>query len=75
MKTTQQLAIALTLSVASLSAFAGSGNDAEVTRANSRAVASAPAVKQAQAAPSVSTPAPHMAQLLPGQIGYYYGAI
>lgn len=72
MKTTQQLAIALTLSVASLSAFAGSGNDAEVTRANSRAV---PAVKQAQAAPSVSTPAPHMAQLLPGQIGYYYGAI
>jgi hypothetical protein len=71
MKTTQQIAIALTLSVASLGAFAGSGNDAEVSRANTRAVATAPeAVKQAQAAP-----APQMAQLKPGQLGYAHGAI
>lgn len=76
MKTTQQIAIALTLSVASLGAFAGSGNDAEVTRANSRAVTTAPAAaKHAQATPSVSAPAAQMAQLLPGQLGYYFGAI
>lgn len=76
MKTTQQIAIALTLSVASLSAFAGSGNDAEVSRANTRAVATAPAaVKQVQATPSVSAPAAQMAQLQPGQLGYFFGAI
>lgn len=76
MKTTQQLAIALTLSVASLGAFAGSGNDAEVTRANNRAVATAPAAaKHAQATPSVSAPATQMEQLQPGQPGYFYGAI
>lgn len=76
MKTTQQLAIALTLSVASLGAYAGSGNDAEISRANTRAVATAPvAAKQAQATPSVSAPTTRMAQLFPGQLGYAYGAI
>lgn len=76
MKTTQQIAVALTLSVASLGAFAGSGNDAEVTRANIRSMATAPAAaKQTQATPSVSAPAAQMGQLLLGQPGHFFGAI
>lgn len=69
MKVSTHTAMVLTLSFASLSAFAGSGNDAEPVRATSRSSGSA-----SLTAPST----PHTAQMahqVPGVTGQAFGAI